>query len=129
LNSGHIYSFEKLEAWQEARQLVIWIYKITKDFPVDEKFGLSMQLRRAAVSVVSNLAEGSGRNSMKDKAHFTQVAYSSLLEILNQLIIANDLQLINETILPEGRNKIEAITQKVAALRNAQLTKAAEAKR
>jgi len=128
LNSGHIYSFEKLEVWQEARQLVIWIYKITKDFPVDEKFGLSMQLRRAAVSVVSNLAEGSGRNSMKDKAHFTQVAYSSLLEILTQLIIANDLQLINEAILSEGRNKIETLTQKVAALRNVQLIKAGEAK-
>ena len=75
----HTYSFEKLEVWKEARELVVWIYSITKEYPSEEKFGLVTQLRRAAVSVVSNLAEGSSRKSAKDQAHFSQIAYSSLL--------------------------------------------------
>lgn len=121
----HTYSFEKLEVWKEARQLVVWVYKITNSFPKEEKFGLIMQIRRASVSVVSNLAEGSARRSAKDQAHFSQIAYSSLVEILTQLIIAGDLSFINDDIITEGRIKIEALTIKVAALRNAQLAKAA----
>ena len=73
----HIYSFEKLDVWMEARQLVKWIYIHTASFPSEEKFGLVMQLRRAAISIVSNLAEGSGRQSSKDQAHFSQIAYGS----------------------------------------------------
>lgn len=121
MERNHIYSFEKLEVWQDARKLVVWIYKITKMFPDDEKFGLTSQLRRAAVSVVSNLAEGSARNTSKDKAYFSQIAYSSLVEVLNQLLIANDLGFIDERTLIDGRSKIEQLTQRIAALRNAQL--------
>ncbi|MBK9939889.1 MAG: four helix bundle protein [Chitinophagaceae bacterium] len=84
-------SEKKLNAWKESRIWVTWVYKVTADFPADEKFGLISQLRRAAVSVVSNLAEGSARKSAKDQAHFYQMAYSSLIEVLNQLIISNDL--------------------------------------
>lgn len=120
----HTYSFEKLEVWKDARQLVLWVYKITQSFPAEEKFGLIMQLRRASVSVVSNLAEGSARKSAKDQAHFSQIAYSSLIEILNQLIIAGDLNFITDNIITEVRSKIETLTTKVAALRNAQLAKA-----
>ena len=119
----HIYSFEKLEVWKEARELVVWIYSITKEYPSEEKFGLVTQLRRAAVSVVSNLAEGSSRKSAKDQAHFSQIAYSSLLEILTQLILSGDLHFIPEETLTEGRTKIENLTMKVAALRNAQLAR------
>lgn len=119
----HIYSFEKLEVWKEARELVVWIYCITKEYPSEEKFGLVTQLRRAAVSVVSNLAEGSSRKSAKDQAHFSQIAYSSLLEILTQLILSGDLHFIPEETLTEGRTKIENLTMKVAALRNAQLAR------
>ncbi len=120
---GHIYSFEKLEVWNESRKLVVWIYKISNQFSQDEKFGLTSQIRRAAVSVVSNLAEGSARNSPKDKANFTQIAYSSLIEVLNHLIISRDLEYINDSILAEGRGMIEKLTPKIAALRNAQLGK------
>lgn len=119
----HIYSFEKLEVWKEARELVVWIYSITKEYPSEEKFGLVTQLRRAAVSVVSNLAEGSSRKSAKDQAHFSQIAYSSLLEILTQLILSGDLHFIREETLREGRAKIENLTMNVAALRNAQLAR------
>ena len=119
----HTYSFEKLDVWNDARQFVAWIYKATSLFPADEKFGLTMQLRRAAVSVVSNLAEGSARTSFKDKAHFSQMAYSSLIEVLNQLIIANDLCFLSHEVLSDGRSKIEVLSSKIAALRNTQLAK------
>ena len=72
------YSFEKLEVWQLARKFVINIYKLTEKFPSSEKYGIIDQLKRAAVSVLTNLAEGSGRNTDKDKAYFTQLAFSSL---------------------------------------------------
>ncbi len=119
----HIYSFEKLEVWIEARKLVTWIYTTTAVFPKNEMFGITMQLRRAAVSVVSNLAEGSARKTAKDQAHFTHMAYSSLIEILNQLIISNDLNFLNTEQLAAGRAKIEMLTAKAAALRNTQLSK------
>jgi len=122
---AHVYSFEKLDVWVEARQWVAWIYKLTKKFPPEEKFGLTSQIRRASVSVVSNLAEGSARKSPKDQAHYYQMAYSSLIEVLNQLIISNDLKFITGEELAEGRGIIENISLKIAALRNAQLAKAA----
>jgi len=123
MNVEHIYSFEKLEVWKEARKLVVWVYTITKSFPDAEKFGLTSQLRRASVSVVSNIAEGSARKTAKDQAYFSQIAYSSLIEILNQLIIANDLKFVLDAVLAEGRAKIEILTQKIGALRNAQLAR------
>ena len=91
-----IFSFEKLIAWQKARELALEIYKITKLFPKDELFGITSQMRRCSVSVASNLAEGSGRNSMKDKARFTEIAYGSALELLNQLILSFDFEYIEE---------------------------------
>ena len=124
----HTYSFEKLEVWKEARQLVVWVYEATKSYPAEEKFGLVMQLRRATISVVSNLAEGSARKSSKDQAWFSQIAYSSLIEILNQLIMSFDLKFISEEKLLVGRSLIESITPKVAALRNVQQLKAAPPK-
>ncbi len=117
----HVYSFEKLEVWREARELVKWIYKITCDFPVDERFGLVQQLRRASISVVSNLAEGSSRKTPEDQARFYVITYSSLMEILNQLIVSNDLEFIPDKTLSEGRTMIEKISFKVNALRNASL--------
>ena len=91
-----IFSFEKLIAWQKARELALEIYKITKLFPKDELFGITSQMRRCSVSVASNLAEGSGRNSMKDKARFTEIEYGSALELLNQLILSFDFEYIEE---------------------------------
>jgi four helix bundle protein len=68
-----VYSFENLEVWQKSRNLVISVYKITAGFPLDEKFGLSSQLRRAAISVSSNIAEGSTRLSKSDQARFIKL--------------------------------------------------------
>ena len=92
----YIFSFEKLEVWIEAKEFSKSIYSITSKFPETEKFGLISQLRRASISVCSNIAEGSARKSFKDKAHFSTVSFSSAVEILNQLIISHELNFISE---------------------------------
>ena len=114
----HTYSFEKLGVWQDAKKFTVNVYKITAEFPLEEKFGLTNQLRRAAVSIAANIAEGSGRISPKDQAHFYQIAYSSTIEVLSHLLIAFDLNFIEDEILSELRIKLEEITNKVNALRN-----------
>ena len=91
----YTYSFEKLEVWIEAKELSKNIYFITKGFPDDEKFGMTSQLKRGSISICSNIAEGSARKTNKDKAHFTVMAFSSAVEVLNQLIIAHELKFIN----------------------------------
>ena len=116
-----IYSFEKLLVWQQARVLSKEIYLITKSFPDEEKFGLTSQLRRAAVSICSNIAEGSSRNSYKDKARFTEIAYGSLMEVLNQLILSSDLEYINKKEHEILRTLIEEISNMLNGLRKSQL--------
>ena len=115
-----VYSFEKLECWQQARKLSVWTYFATKNFPAEEKFGMVSQMRRAAISVASNLAEGSSRKTAKDKNHFSTMAYSSAVELLNELIIANDLKLITNESYMKGREKIEYQTFLIAKLRATQ---------
>ena len=110
-----MFSFEKLEIWQLSRVLSIKIYKITSEFPKDELYGLTSQLRRAAVSVSSNIAEGNSRLSQKDKAHFIEVAFSSLMEVMNQLIISKDLDFITEEDLNTFRKDIGELSNKINA--------------
>jgi four helix bundle protein len=112
------YSFEKLIVWQEARVLVKSIYAITRTFPKEEIFGITSQMRRAAISICSNIAEGSGRTTKPDQAKFYKIAYSSLLELLNQLIISSDLTFITDSELTELREKIDSIAYKITSLRN-----------
>ena len=116
-----VYSFEKLEVWKESISLVTLIYKITDTFPSEEKFGLISQLRRASVSISSNLAEGTSRKTKNDKAHFTTMSFSSTMEVLNQLIISKDLNFITEDNYTLARQKIEKISNMLNALRNYQL--------
>jgi len=86
-----ITSFTQLKAWQNAREFAVYIYALTRSFPPEERFGLSSQIQRSAVSVSANLAEGFSRNSAKDKAQFYTVALGSLTETLSHLYIAIDL--------------------------------------
>lgn len=90
-----IKSFTDLNAWKEGHQLVLAIYKMTKLFPSDEKFGLINQMQRASVSITSNIAEGFSRNSNKEKIQFYYTALGSLTEVQNQLLISKDLGYIN----------------------------------
>ncbi|MEI9956367.1 MAG: four helix bundle protein [Ferruginibacter sp.] len=102
-----IYSFEKLECWQHARKLAVWVYTETKTFPSEEKFGIISQMRRAAISIASNIAEGTSRKTSKDQSNFSTIAYSSTIELLNDFIISNDLGFITNEKYVEGRDLIE----------------------
>lgn len=113
----YTYPFEKLEVWQLSRKLVGKVYIITGKFPVDERFGLVNQMRRAAVSICSNLAEGSGRNTAKDQGHYYGMAYSSLMELLNQVLISFDLGWVTDKEVMEIRTDMEVISLKVNSLR------------
>ncbi|WP_309607856.1 four helix bundle protein [Flavobacterium sp.] len=121
-----IYSFEKLEVWKESKNFTKLIYLATTKFPETEKYGLTSQLRRASVSVCSNIAEGSSRQTNKDKAHFTTMAFSSAVEVLNQLIICFELNFISENEYLKLRRDLESITNKLNALRNYQITRSTE---
>jgi len=94
--NSKISNFYDLNAWKEGHGLVLSIYKITKDFPRDELFGLVSQMRRAAVSVTSNIAEGFSRRSLKEKVQFYSMASGSLTELHNQLMVAKDVGYITE---------------------------------
>ena len=91
-----IVDFKDLKVWQESHKLALEIYKNTANFPATELYSLTSQLRRASVSVVSNIAEGFGRSSKADQEHFYTMASGSLYEIKSQLLIAKDLNYINE---------------------------------
>lgn len=115
------FSFEKLKVWQKAITLSEFIYKLTDGFPDKEKFGLTSQMRRCSVSISSNLSEGSGRHSGKEKARFTEISFSSALELLNQSIISNKLGYISTTEIETIRTQISEITAMLDGLYKSQL--------
>lgn len=109
-------SFTDLRAWQEAHRLALAIYMLTDEFPKSELFGLTSQLRRAAVSVSSNLAEGFGRDSQKDKEHFYVMASGSLYEVKSQLLLARDLGYIAKPAFIEISGKANLAHKTLNAL-------------
>jgi len=94
--NNKIQSFTDLKVWQEAHKLVLLVYKLTKNFPREEIFGLVSQTRRAAVSITSNIAEGFSRQSYKEKLQFYYIALGSLTELQNQLLLAKDLNYLKQ---------------------------------
>ena len=121
INKMKIYSFEKLTVWQKSKNLSVFIYKITRTFPKEELFGLVSQMRRCSVSISSNIAEGSGRHTQKDKARFTAIAYGSALELLNQTIICKELEFIPDEEYLIIRTELTEITLMLDALHKSQL--------
>lgn len=117
------FSFEKLEVWQLSRKLTKTIYEISSEFPEEEKYGLTSQIRRAVISVSSNIAEGTSRQSGIEQARYTEIAYGSLLEVLNQLILASDLEYISIERVNSQRPAIEELVNKLYKLRLSQLNK------
>ncbi len=87
-----IKSFTDLDAWQEGHKLVLMVYEATKNFPLGEQFGLTSQIRRAVISITSNVAEGFSRYSYKEKSQFYSIALGSVTETQNQLLIARDVK-------------------------------------
>lgn len=117
------FSFEKLEVWQLSRKLTKKIYEISSEFPEEEKYGLTSQIRRAVISVSSNIAEGTSRQSGIEQARYTEIAYGSLLEVLSKLILASDLEYISIERVNSQRPAIEELVNKLYKLRLSQLNK------
>ncbi len=92
-----IANFKRLEFWVRSRALVKSVYLISKSFPNDEKFGLTNQIRRAVVSIPSNIAEGSGRRTNKDFSHFLDIAIGSICEVETQIYLAYDLEYLEKS--------------------------------
>jgi len=114
MQKAKIKSFTNLTAWQKGHQLVVAIYKITNKFPKEEVYGLTNQIRRCAVSITSNIAEGFSRQSKKEKIQFYFTAKGSLTELQNQLLIAKDINYLKK----EKFDKIAQLTIEVAKLLN-----------
>lgn len=117
------FSFENLKVYSESRNLVIEVYEIVRHLPVIETYALGTQLRRAIISVPSNIAEGCGRISYKEKIHFIEIAYGSLLEAYCQIEICLDLGYISQEKLKQIRQKFFNISNMLNALRKSYLSK------
>ncbi len=115
------FQFEKLNAWQEARKLVVNVYQLLEKFPKSENYALCDQLRRAVVSVPSNIAEGSGRLAIKEQIHFLEIAYASLMEVYCQLQIAVDLSYITPDDLQIVKRKIFTTSKLISGLRTSKV--------
>ncbi len=100
------HNFRQLKIWKEGILLVKSIYLVTKDFPSEEKFSLTSQIRRAAVSIPSNIAEGASRSSNKAFRHFLEISLGSLFELETQIIISNDLKFLNDDSFKTIENRI-----------------------
>lgn len=108
---------QNLEAWIKSLELVTDIYKTTERFPREERFGLTSQIRRAAVSIPANIAEGAGRHSKKEFAHFLSNSQGSASELETELVIANRLGYLDETTFSSLLAKLERIGRLVTGLR------------
>ena len=112
-----IFSYRNLRVYQGALLLVTSIYKVVKCFPIEERYALSDQLRRAIVSVPSNLAEGLSRYSRKEQLHFMELSYGSLMEVMCQIEISKSLGYINEELFYSIESDIIVIAKQLSGLR------------
>lgn len=112
-----MFRFEKLDVWHRAVEFADRIYEVTRGFPSDERFGLTSQMRRAAVSVSSNIAEGSGRVSDKDFGRFIEIAYGSVMEVASQAEIAHRQRLLSGELNNELKQQTEQLARMLSGLR------------
>lgn len=113
-----MFRFEKLEVWHRAVEFADAVYALTRQFPSDERFGLTSQMRRASVSVSSNIAEGSGRISDKDFARFIEFAYGSVMEVVSQAEIAHRQSFLAVEDRNQLKQKAEELSRMLSGLRN-----------
>ncbi len=104
-----MHNLKELKIWQKAIDLSVSVYKATSEFPKEEIYGLTSQIKRSAISIPSNISEGAGRNSNKEFIHFLGIANGSAYELQTQLIISNKLKLISDETLEELLKPIEEI--------------------
>ena len=116
------FSYRNLRVYQQAKNLVIYVYNLLRFLPKEEQYALCDQLRRAAVSIPSNIAEGMGRSSIKEQIHFIEIAFGSLNEVMCQLELAMELNFITEEQLIESEEQIKTIAQMLSGLRTSKKT-------
>ena len=112
-----MHNYSNLQIWQQAMELVVEVYKLTKTFPAEEKYGLVSQMNRAAVSVPSNIAEGMGRMAIKERIHFLEISYASMTEVLCQLDISESLGYITIEELKKGEEISDRLARVMSGLR------------
>ena len=120
------FNYKNLAAYKESKALVILVYALLKKFPREEQYALCDQLRRAVISVPSNIAEGSGRTSAKDQAHFQEMAFGSLMEVDCQLEIACELGYISRTELDSISLQISRVAALLSGMRRKCLARSGE---
>jgi four helix bundle protein len=113
-----MFRFEKLAVWQRSIDFASLVYEATRSFPADERFGLTNQMRRAAVSVSSNIAEGSGRVSDIDYARFLEIAYASLMEVVSQAALATRQNFLTHDCYQCVYNEAEELARMLSGLRS-----------
>lgn len=106
-------NFKELEVWKIARTLVKEIYQLTASFPVDEKFGLTSQIRRCSISIAANIAEGSAKESLKDFTRFLEISQGSCFELESHILLANDLGFIDVSNYEFYQNEITLLQKKL----------------
>ena len=112
-----MFRFEKLEVWKESLTYAKHVYRICREFPRDELFGLTSQIKRAVLSISSNIAEGSGSSSKKDFAHFLDIAVKSVFETVSQLFFAKELDFITQKSFDSLYQEAEILVKKIQSLR------------
>ena len=116
-----MFNFEKLEVWEKAIGLANLVYRSTQAFPVDERFGLTNQLRRAAVSISSNIAEGCSRSSRSDYARFVEIATGSAFEVASQAVVARQQGYLDQAAFEKIQSAALEITRMLSGLRQSLL--------
>ena len=116
-----LFSYRNLVAYQRAKVLVIEVYKLLKLFPKEENYALCDQLRRAVISIPSNIAEGMGRVSIKEQVHFIEIAFGSLSEVMCQMELANELNYITVNQIMEVEDLVRDIAKLLSGLRTKRL--------
>jgi len=113
-----MHNFRKLVIWTRSIDLVTRIYQLTNTFPKNERFGLMSQMQRSAVSVPSNIAEGSAKTSNKDFARFLEISVGSLLELETELLIAHNLKYVDSMLFEEIQNEIIELQKMITVFKN-----------
>ena len=114
-HTNYLFPFEKLEIWKLSIEIAETLYKVTNDFPTEEKYGITSQLRRAGNSIGANIAEGSARFSEKDKARFIEISFGSLMEVAHFLYLSNRLGYLSNENLSNLKPRILEMSNKINA--------------
>ena len=113
-----VFSYRDLRVYQQAKVFAIYVYRLLRQFPKEEQYALCDQLRRAVISIPSNIAEGMGRSSVKEQIHFIEIAFASLSEVMCQLELSFELNFIDKIQLSESEEQVKSIAQMLSGLRN-----------